>query len=167
LISLGERTVGFRGNAEIVINMNQLASRIENIKVTTDLNDSDVLSPDPVEKVFVRQDLVDAIPGLPGARYPFLAIRLKRHPAESGTAIFCAGCGGKSWRTDRPIRGSGQLSVAKQAHFRQSTYGLRSHLLSRLPANVPGCSAGHSMSRTPFPDAVRLKNGKTIAVFRL
>jgi hypothetical protein len=44
------------GNSEIVISLSQLASHFESITVTADLNRSDVLSPDPGEKVFVRQD---------------------------------------------------------------------------------------------------------------
>ena len=63
------RTVDLRpgGNPELTITMSQLASRIENLTVTADVNESDVLSPDPGEKVFVRQDLLDANPGRPGA----------------------------------------------------------------------------------------------------
>jgi hypothetical protein len=55
------------GNPDIEIHMGQLSSRIENITVTADVNETDVLSPDPGEKVFVRQDMLDANPGRPGA----------------------------------------------------------------------------------------------------
>jgi hypothetical protein len=55
------------GNSAIKISMSQLASRTENITVTADVNEFDVLSPDPAEKVFVRQELLDANPGRPGA----------------------------------------------------------------------------------------------------
>ena len=63
------RTVDLQpgGNPDLTIRMSQLASRIENLIVTADINESDVLSPDPGEKVFVRQDLLDANPGRPGA----------------------------------------------------------------------------------------------------
>jgi hypothetical protein len=44
-----------------------LPRRNESITVTADLNQVDVASPDPGEKVFVRQDLLDANPGRPGA----------------------------------------------------------------------------------------------------
>jgi Carboxypeptidase regulatory-like domain len=54
-------------NPEITISMNQISTRIENVTVTADVNQTDVLSPDPGEKVFVRQDLLDANPGRPGA----------------------------------------------------------------------------------------------------
>src|SRR5208282_6083198 len=60
-------TVRGSGNPEIQISVSQLSSRIENITVTADVNETDVLSPDPAEKVFVRQDLLDANPGRPGA----------------------------------------------------------------------------------------------------
>ncbi len=39
----------------------------ESVIVTADINELDVLSPDPAEKVFVKQDLIDANPGRPGA----------------------------------------------------------------------------------------------------
>src|ERR1700685_2468804 len=60
-------TIGSTGNPEIEIQMTQLSSRIENVTVTADVNESDVLSPDPGEKVFIRQELLDANPGRPGA----------------------------------------------------------------------------------------------------
>ena len=60
-------TVRTTGNPEITITVSQLASRIENVTVTADVNESDVLSPDPGGKVFVRQDLLGANPGRPGA----------------------------------------------------------------------------------------------------
>jgi len=39
----------------------------ENVVVTADIEQIDLLSPDPAEKVFVRQQLLDANPGRPGA----------------------------------------------------------------------------------------------------
>src|ERR1700678_4317820 len=60
-------TIRSTGNPEIEIQMTQLSSRIENVTVTADVNESDVLSPDPGEKVFIRQELLDANPGRPGA----------------------------------------------------------------------------------------------------
>jgi hypothetical protein len=60
-------TVHANGNPPIEIRVIQLSVRPENITVTADVNQSDVLSPDPGEKVFVSQDLLDANPGRPGA----------------------------------------------------------------------------------------------------
>jgi hypothetical protein len=60
-------TVHWSGNPTIEIEVKQLSSRIESITVTADVNQSDVLAPDPAERVFVRQDLLDANPGRPGA----------------------------------------------------------------------------------------------------
>jgi hypothetical protein len=54
-------------NPHVEITLNQLSARIDNVTVTADINESDVLSPDPGERVFVRQDLLDANPGRPGA----------------------------------------------------------------------------------------------------
>jgi Carboxypeptidase regulatory-like domain len=56
-----------RGNPEITIRMGQISSRVETVTVTADVDCTDVLSPDPAEKVFVREDLLDANPGRPGA----------------------------------------------------------------------------------------------------
>jgi hypothetical protein len=39
----------------------------ESVTVTSNLSEVDLFSPDPVEKVFVQQDLIDANPGRPGA----------------------------------------------------------------------------------------------------
>ena len=74
-------TVHADGNAPIEIQMTQLASRIETVTVTADVNQSDVLSPDPGEKVFVRQDLLDANPGRPGA-----PVSIPGYPIETASS---------------------------------------------------------------------------------
>jgi len=74
-------TVRPTGNPEITITMSQLASRIENITVTADVNESGILSPDPGEKVFVRQDLLDANPGRPGA-----PVSIPGYPIETASS---------------------------------------------------------------------------------
>jgi hypothetical protein len=74
-------TVHPTGNSAIEIRMNQLSSRIENITVTADVNESDVLSPDPGEKVFVSQDLLDANPGRPGA-----PVSIPGYPIETASS---------------------------------------------------------------------------------
>ena len=50
------------------------------VTVTSDLSQVDVLSPDPVEKVFVQQDLIDANPGRPGA-----PVSLPGYPIETAS----------------------------------------------------------------------------------
>jgi hypothetical protein len=55
------------GDSEIAVQMGQISSRVETVTVTADVNGMDVLSPDPAETVFVREDLLDANPGRPGA----------------------------------------------------------------------------------------------------
>lgn len=52
---------------DLQIQLSPLADRVDTVVVTADINQFDVLSPDPAEKVFVRQDLLDANPGRPGA----------------------------------------------------------------------------------------------------
>ncbi len=74
-------TVHADGNSPIEIQMTQLASRIETVTVTVDVNQSDVLSPDPGEKVFVRQDLLDANPGRPGA-----PVSIPGYPIETASS---------------------------------------------------------------------------------
>lgn len=69
------------GNSEIVISLSQLASHFEAVTVTADVNGSDVLSPDPAEKVFVRQDLLDANPGRPGA-----PVSIPGYPIETASS---------------------------------------------------------------------------------
>ena len=59
------------GNSPIEVRMGALSSRMENVTVTADVNESDVLSPDPAEKVFVRQDLE------------------KLHPRRHGPSSIC------------------------------------------------------------------------------
>jgi hypothetical protein len=56
-------------------------SRKETVIVTSDLNDLDILSPDPAEKVFVRQDLLDANPGRPGA-----PVSIPGYPIETASS---------------------------------------------------------------------------------
>jgi len=70
-----------KSNPEIAISMNQLATRVENVTVTADINETDVLSPDPGEKVFVRQDLLDANPGRPGA-----PVSIPGYPIETASS---------------------------------------------------------------------------------
>jgi hypothetical protein len=74
-------TIRSTGNPEIEIQMTQLSSRIENVTVTADVNETDVLSPDPGEKVFVRQELLDANPGRPGA-----PVSIPGYPIETASS---------------------------------------------------------------------------------
>lgn len=74
-------TVRPSANPEIRITVSQLASRYETITVTADVNESDVLSPDPGEKVFVSEDLLDANPGRPGA-----PVSIPGYPVETASS---------------------------------------------------------------------------------
>jgi hypothetical protein len=74
-------TVLATGNPELEIQMSELSERIENVTVTADVNESDVLSPDPGEKVFVRQELLDANPGRPGA-----PVSIPGYPIETASS---------------------------------------------------------------------------------
>jgi Carboxypeptidase regulatory-like domain len=70
-----------RGNSDITVQMHQISSRVETITVTADVNGTDVFSPDPAEKVFVRQDLLDANPGRPGA-----PVSIPGYPVETASS---------------------------------------------------------------------------------
>lgn len=74
-------TVRASGNSEILVSMGQVASRIENITVTADVNQADVLTPDPAQRVFIRQDLLDANPGRPGA-----PVSIPGYPTETASS---------------------------------------------------------------------------------
>jgi hypothetical protein len=67
-------------NPDIEIAVSQLASRVDSVTVTAGVNESDVFSPDPGEKVFVRQDLLDANPGRPGA-----PVSIPGYPTETAS----------------------------------------------------------------------------------
>ena len=67
-------------NAHLALQVRQLSEQVTDITVTADVNDLDVLSPDPGEKVFVRQDLLDANPGRPGA-----PVSLPGYPIETAS----------------------------------------------------------------------------------
>jgi hypothetical protein len=57
-----------------------VSPQIESVTVTANVNEMNVLAPDPAERVFVRQDLLDANPGLPGA-----PISIPGYPIESAS----------------------------------------------------------------------------------
>jgi Carboxypeptidase regulatory-like domain len=63
------------------VRLGKVSVRNESVTVTADVNESDVLSPDPGEKVFVRQDLLDANPGRPGA-----PVSIPGYPIETASS---------------------------------------------------------------------------------
>jgi Carboxypeptidase regulatory-like domain len=68
-------------NSDITVQMAQISSRVETVTVTADVNGTDVLFPDPAEKVFVREDLLDANPGRPGA-----PVSIPGYPIETASS---------------------------------------------------------------------------------
>jgi hypothetical protein len=68
-------------NPEITVKMTTLSGRAESILVTADVNDLDVLSPDPAMKVFASENLLDANPGRPGA-----PISIPGYPIETASS---------------------------------------------------------------------------------
>jgi hypothetical protein len=65
----------------IEIRMTQVASTGERVTVTADVNELDVLSPDPAMKVFASENLLDANPGRPGA-----PISIPGYPIETASS---------------------------------------------------------------------------------
>ena len=55
------------GPATADVHLGQLTAKQESITVTSDLKEPDILFPDPAQRVFVRQETLDANPGRPGA----------------------------------------------------------------------------------------------------
>jgi hypothetical protein len=68
-------------NSELIISMSQLSTRAEKVTVTADIHQTDIVSPDPGVKVFVRQDLLDANPGRPGA-----PVSIPGYPIETASS---------------------------------------------------------------------------------
>jgi len=68
-------------NPEIEIRMSDLSTVVNSIIVTADVNELDVLTPDPAMRVFVRQDLLDANPGRPGA-----PVSIPGYPIETASS---------------------------------------------------------------------------------
>ena len=69
------------GGADLEVQLSPSITRKDSVVVTADVNDIDVLSPDPAEKVFVRQDLLDANPGRPGA-----PVSIPGYPIETASS---------------------------------------------------------------------------------
>ena len=67
--------------AALEIQLTPLITLKDTVVVTADVNDIDVLSPDPAEKVFVGQDLLDANPGRPGA-----PVSIPGYPIETASS---------------------------------------------------------------------------------
>ena len=54
-------------SVNVEVRFRKLSNQHESVTVTADAKKADVLSPDPGQRVFVRQDMLDANPGRPGA----------------------------------------------------------------------------------------------------
>jgi hypothetical protein len=69
------------GAPAVEVRFKDLSTDVEQVTVTADINSDDVLSPDPAERVFVRQELLDANPGRPGA-----PVSIPGYPVESASS---------------------------------------------------------------------------------
>jgi Carboxypeptidase regulatory-like domain len=69
------------GASSLDLQLIPLITRSDSVTVTADINSLDVVSPDPAEKVYVRQDLLDANPGRPGA-----PVSIPGYPIETASS---------------------------------------------------------------------------------
>jgi len=74
-------TLPLDGSSEVLVRATRVATHTESVVVTADINETDVLSPDPAQKVFVEQDLLDANPGRPGA-----PVSIPGYPIETASS---------------------------------------------------------------------------------
>jgi hypothetical protein len=74
-------TIHANGNPAVEIRMSQLSAAVENVTVTADARQSDVLSPDPAERIFASQDMLNANPGRPGA-----PVSIPGYPIETASS---------------------------------------------------------------------------------
>src|SRR5258708_7033117 len=74
-------TIHPSGNSEIEVQIGQLTSRVESITVSADVNGTDVFSPDPAERVFVHDEMLDANPGRSGA-----PVSIPGYPTETASS---------------------------------------------------------------------------------
>jgi hypothetical protein len=79
--SLAKSVEVLAGASSLDLELVPLITRSDSVTVTADINSLDVLSPDPAEKVYVRQDLLDANPGRPGA-----PVSIPGYPVETASS---------------------------------------------------------------------------------
>jgi len=80
-ITITQTAIAAGATPVIEIRMGAVASQTENVTVTADVNELDVLNPDPALRVFVTQDLLDANPGRPGA-----PVSIPGYPIETASS---------------------------------------------------------------------------------
>jgi hypothetical protein len=61
------RRITIPGNERLQLRFEQLAAHSDTVTVTADVNSVDIQSPDPAQRVLVREEILDANPGRPGA----------------------------------------------------------------------------------------------------
>ncbi len=78
-----KRTFQVAGGGAVAVDLQfvRLAGRTETVTVSADVKDIDVQSPDPAEKVFASENLLDANPGRPGA-----PISIPGYPIETASS---------------------------------------------------------------------------------
>jgi hypothetical protein len=63
------------------VQFSAVSSGTESVTVTADVNDMNVLAPDPAERILVREDLLDANPGRPG-----VPVSIPGYPIETASS---------------------------------------------------------------------------------
>jgi hypothetical protein len=96
------------------VNFSVAIRTFESVTVTADVSRVDLFSPDPAEKVFVQQDLIDANPGRPGA-----PVSIPGYPIETASGgikapqYFAPGVAGDHGEPIAQFNVGVNLSVAK------------------------------------------------------
>lgn len=69
----------------VTVNMRlgSVAQKQETVAVTADVKTANILFPDPAQRVYIRQEKLDANPGRPGAHFRFPVCPYKQRPAVS------------------------------------------------------------------------------------
>jgi Carboxypeptidase regulatory-like domain len=80
-IAIGPSEAVLGSSKTFEIQLSDIALTTQNMTVTADVNEVDVLSPDPALRVFVTQDLLDANPGRPGA-----PVSIPGYPIETASS---------------------------------------------------------------------------------
>jgi len=86
---------GFKcGGRSTTLYLEQVKTVAEEVVVSADVGEIAIDSPDPSQKILVREELLDANPGRPGAPISIPGMPSKRGRRHQGAAVLCSGVAG-------------------------------------------------------------------------
>ncbi len=68
------------GTANLMLRLQKVTAANQAVVVAADVSRIDIASPDPSQKVMVREELLDANPGRPGAPISIPGLPIETHP---------------------------------------------------------------------------------------